>query len=279
MSKVGGWWRNALVLSLLLVSAGVQALDNYWVVGSFAREGNASREAERLGRVTGLDVSYKVFQSTGAIYYRVVTRASLSPDALLALRRELAKTGVTDLWLTSLGAEVQSPIATVAESRSQAVVTEAGNAPLSTADVDRGGRYYLVVESTTDVDAAVALELKLNKSFGGVSSMTVLAEGDVQHRVVIGPATLVALDPVAARLQETGYTGTWLMPYDSSSMAPSTTEPLLLEGASQRVVDGDSIPGSPNDGPALNNSATATVDACGRPYNLARLTRDCQSSL
>ena len=38
--------------------------------------------------------------------------------------------------------------------------------------------------------------------------MTALAEGNVQHRVVIGPGTLVALDLVASRLQQTGYTDT-----------------------------------------------------------------------
>ena len=69
----------------------MQALDNYWVVGSFAREANASREAERLSRVTGIDVSYKRFRNSGMIYYGVVTPASLSPAALQTLRDELAK--------------------------------------------------------------------------------------------------------------------------------------------------------------------------------------------
>ena len=309
MSKIGTLWRKALLsvgrgngtidrsqsrtglrgllLSLLLVSTGVQALDNYWVVGSFAREANASREAERLSRLTGIDVSYKIFRNSGMIYYGVLTPASLSPDALQTLKDELAKTGVRDLWLTSLASDAQSPLDTVAESRTRTSSVEAGNSSPSTEVRSPDGLYYLVVGSTTDVDAAVALELKLNKSFGRVSSMTALAEGNVQHRVVIGPGTLVALDSVAARLQQAGYMGTWLMPYESNAGVPATLEPLLLDSGLQRIAPTDRGPtdrgptdrgptDSPlTDNPRVNTDSTAPVDACGRPYNLARLSRDC----
>ena len=309
MSKTGTLWRKALLivgrgngtinrsqsrtglrgllLSLLLVSTGVQALDNYWVVGSFAREANASREAERLSRLTGIDVSYKIFRNSGMIYYGVLTPASLSPDALQTLKDELAKTGVRDLWLTSLASDAQSPLDTVAESRTRTSSVEAGNSSPSTEVRSPDGLYYLVVGSTTDVDAAVALELKLNKSFGRVSSMTALAEGNVQHRVVIGPGTLVALDSVAARLQQAGYMGTWLMPYESNAGVPATAEPLLLDSGLQRIAPTDRGPTDRGptdrgptdrpltDNPRVNTDSTAPVDACGRPYNLARLSRDC----
>ncbi|MDB9880393.1 hypothetical protein OAC87_07525 [Pseudomonadales bacterium] len=284
-------WRG-LLLSLLLVSAGVQALDNYWVVGSFAREANASREAERLSRVTGIDISYKRFRNSGMIYYGVVTPASLSPAALQTLRDELAKTGVTDLWLTSLAPDVSSSLAAGADSGTRTISAEAGNSSPPAEARNPDGLYYLVVESTTDVDAAVALELKLNKTFGRVSSMTALAEGNVQHRVVIGPGTLVALDLVASRLQQTGYTDTWLMPYEANAVAPATAEPLLLDSGSQRIAATERGPtdrgptdrgptdrgptdSPPTDNPRGNTDSTAPIDACGRPYNLARLARDC----
>ena len=172
-----------LLLSLLLVSAGVQALDNYWVVGSFAREANACREAERLSRLTGIDVSYKIFRNSGRIYYGVLTPASLSPDALQTLKDELAKTGVRDLWLTSLAPDAQSPLGTVAESRTRTSSVEAGNSAPST-EAGKPGRALLSSRGGARqmLMRPWRLELKLNKSFGRVSSMTALAEGNVQHR-------------------------------------------------------------------------------------------------
>ena len=77
------------------------------------------------------------------------------------------------------------------------------------------------------------------------------------------------------------------MPYEANAGAPATAEPLLLDSGSQRIAATERGPtdrgptdrgptDSPlTDNPRVNTDSTAPVDACGRPYNLARLSRDC----
>ena len=284
----------------LWVPSSVLARDNYWVLGSFAKESTASREAKRLGQVAATQVGYQAFQRTdGSLIYRIVAPASIAPDAVKRLRAELAKTSVRNLWQITLTQVPESLKATETQTTTQSPSmprpsTQSPSIPSSSiqspstptpstpspsalmasevfavAELER--RYQLVVASTTDVDAAVALELKLQKDFAGVSSMTALDDSKVQHRVLIGPAPLKAFDPVIARLQEMGITGTWMLPYDSEPNPSAARTPLLLMPVPQETVSADASL-------KADEKQVAPLDVCGRAYNLARLQRDCPSS-
>ncbi len=297
---VGRLCACSLMLALLWVPSSVMARDNYWVLGSFAKESRASREAERLGQVTATQVGYQAFQSTdGSLIYRIVAPASIESDAVKRLRAELAKTNVRDLWQITLAEVPVSLQATVTQTATQSPSmlrpstqspstqspsTQSPSTPSSSIQspstltvsevftgTDPERRYQLVVASTTDVDVAVALELKLQKDFAGVSSMTALDNGKVQHRVLIGPAPLNAFDPVIARLQEMDITGTWMLPYAGEPSPSVTVAPLLLMPVPQETVAAD---GSSK----ADVKKIAPLDVCGRAYNLARLKRDCPSS-
>ena len=262
---VGRLCACSLMLALLWVPSSVLARDNYWVLGSFAKESTASREAKRLGQVAATQVGYQAFQRTdGSLIYRIVAPASIAPDAVKRLRAELAKTSVRNLWQITLtqvpeslkATETQTttqspsmprpstPRPSIPSSSIQSPSTPTPSTPspsalmasevFAVAELER--RYQLVVASTTDVDAAVALELKLQKDFAGVSSMTALDDSKVQHRVLIGPAPLKAFDPVIARLQEMGITGTWMLPYESEPNPSAARTPLLLMPVPQETV-------------------------------------------
>ena len=80
---VGRLCACSLMLALLWVPSSVLARDNYWVLGSFAKESTASREAKRLGQVAATQVGYQAFQRTdGSLIYRIVAPASIAPDAV-----------------------------------------------------------------------------------------------------------------------------------------------------------------------------------------------------
>ena len=297
---VGRLCACSLMLALLWVPSSVLARDNYWVLGSFAKESTASREAKRLGQVAATQVGYQAFQRTdGSLIYRIVAPASIAPDAVKRLRAELAKTSVRNLWQITLTQVPESLKATETQTATQSPSmprpsTQSPSIPSSSlqspstptpstpspsalmasevfavAELER--RYQLVVASTTDVDAAVALELKLQKDFAGVSSMTALDDSKVQHRVLIGPAPLKAFDPVIARLQEMGITGTWMLPYESEPNPSAARTPLLLMPVPQETVSADASL-------KADEKQVAPLDVCGRAYNLARLQRDCPSS-
>ena len=152
-------------LTLLLVSMTARA-ELYLVVGSYAKAASATSEAARLSGLLGVDVTTHATVVDGVTYQRVLLRAVSTNSEV---DRLLTQQGISP-WRFNLDTDTDA------------------NAATATASMESDTKqYFVVAASYTDVERALEEERMLADNFNSVRGQTSLLDGEVQHRVLVGP--------------------------------------------------------------------------------------------
>jgi len=286
--------QGLMLLALAATARGADTnsvtLQPYWVVGSFTAQTDAVAEAHRLAARVGVTPAYRHFQAVDGIgRYRLLVALPPTTAAQSALRSQLATAGVTNPWQVQLQPTMNRALASAPDMLPAAPRSaDAAGAQLPAGEsANWQGLYYLVVASTVDVNRSVQVELALNKLFARVTSMTVLVGNKVQHRVMVGPAHLAALDGVQARLQQEGFNQAWLLPASAGDDAiqynaiqnNASQENLVLDAMERQAAPGVQLPqpiAAKMPTKETSPAPAAISERCGRAFNLARLNRDCK---
>jgi len=174
-------------LTLLLVSMTARA-ELYLVVGSYAKAASATSEAARLSGLLGVDVTTHATVVDGVTYQRVLLRAVSTNSEV---DRLLAQQGISP-WRFNLDTDA--------------------NAATATASMESDTKqYFVVAASYTDVEKALEEERMLADNFNSVRGQTSLLDGEVQHRVLVGPDSRATAEQNRIELVSLGYTTAWLL--------------------------------------------------------------------
>ncbi|MDZ7686243.1 MAG: hypothetical protein U5O39_15600 [Gammaproteobacteria bacterium] len=163
----------AMGVGLLLALWAVGKEPSHWVVGSFSSSINARAEAERLQGELGVPVAV----TSSSPHRLLVDHDALAPETL---RSRTRAAGVSNPW----------PLYDDVGNESPAVANE----PV-----------WLKIADVSDIQISIDIELELARLFSGVRSDSVMTNGTLSHRVILGPVPLVDLERVRARLREAGY--------------------------------------------------------------------------
>ena len=178
-------------LTLLLVSMTARA-ELYLVVGSYAKAASATSEAARLSGLLGVDVTTHATVVDGVTYQRVLLRAVSTNSEV---DRLLTQQGISP-WRFNLDTDTDTD----------------ANAATATASMESDTKqYFVVAASYTDVERALEEERMLADNFNSVRGQTSLLDGEVQHRVLVGPDSRATAEQNRIELVSLGYTTAWLL--------------------------------------------------------------------
>ncbi|MCB1646851.1 MAG: SPOR domain-containing protein [Pseudomonadales bacterium] len=205
----------------------------YLVLGSFSQKASAVTEAGRLSRALASPVLLHTYKRDNQIFYRVVVSAD-STDAGQPAR--LAQAGVKGAWKVSLPpAEVTTAGADSSASAVKSPVLQAGSPetasdarPTTRTDAGQYGSneiatgpgsqsqtdeaiWYLVTGSFSQVDDAVQQEQSLIRQGLETAGASILKDGRIYHRVMVGPYPTDQHADVLDRLASVGITSSWKM--------------------------------------------------------------------
>ncbi|MBV1879980.1 MAG: hypothetical protein KUG79_20230 [Pseudomonadales bacterium] len=226
-----------------MVSLQVHA-DNLWVLGSIKNEAFAEAQAKRLSTLIGAEVNISPIEHKGARYFRLLIVAldatqqqllaaeeispwALAADRVLATNIVSEKTTAESLRTSAAGAEaslIRAPMATV---------------PMDTVPITRavGGTYELVAASYRDVETALDAETKIASFTDRVHGKTVLVNGEVFYRIVVGPLVQGEIVSRQKLLVINGFNNSWLV-----NAAPTTElkrpVPSMELGGKRKAVSG-----------------------------------------
>ena len=168
-----------VVLLLTLMSPMALAASGDWVIGSFENKASAMTESQRLGDV--LNVPVRVTET--APHRLLVGQAFLSSDDATA-RFEAA--GIFGAWRL-----VTQP----------SLMTEASKA-LATPSARS---LWLLIDRSTDIQESMDVELRLSRLFTGVASESVMENGRLVHRIMLGPIRPRDVDAIRQHLAQNGF--------------------------------------------------------------------------
>lgn len=234
-------------LMLLLVSMSVRA-ELYLVVGSYSQVASAASEATRLSNSLGVDVITHATEVDGKLYQRVLIRAGSTNSEI---DQSLAQQGISP-WLYSVDTDASS-----------ASMTNVGDPAIEKASVDSDSQqYFVVAASYTDVEQALDEERKLADNFNSVKGQTSLVDGDVQHRVLVGPNKKTIAEANRDELVSLGYESAWLLAAaaDEYGYLSSVTSSTPNERVSQEA-------------PQVIESIVPVVEEDTSGFNLATLPK------
>jgi hypothetical protein len=183
-------------LTLLLVSMTARA-ELYLVLGSYSKAASATSQATHLTELLGVDVTTHATQIEGITYQRVLLRAGSTNNEIDQL---LSQQGISP-WLFNLNPDAASV----------SFVDSAERSTQTTSMDSDSQQYFVVAASYTDVERALEEERTLADNFNSVRGQTSLVDGEVQHRVLIGPNYKVTAEKHKAELLSLGYSSAWLL--------------------------------------------------------------------
>ncbi len=229
----------------LSLSMAVHAAGDFWVLGSYSTRAAAAAEALRLAPLLATDLAVVNGQIEGRAVYRVTLDYHLFERELVLPR--LTAAGVVP-WRITLHDDVAMTVL-------PGITQHARNAPLP------GEGAYLLVTSVRDIQASIDTELALGRIVSGVVSESRLEQGDIVHRVMVGPIQGSDLDTIRSRLAAAGYID-----------LPLVTRLSPVQGSGRGFVYLVNLPGTR----ASSAKARAPMDEEGRSpakgqYNFARL--------
>jgi len=241
--------KSLIALSLMLLTVSMTArAELYLVVGSYSQAVSATSEATRLADSLGVDVITHASEVDGNIYQRVLIRAGSTNSEIDQL---LAQQGISP-WLFSLDTE--------AEPTSMTSLSEPTTEKTSM-DND-AQQFFVVAASYTDVEQALEEERKLTDNFDSVKGQTSLVDGDVQHRVLVGPDKRAVAEQNREELVSLGYESAWLI-------AAAADEYGYLSSSTSSSISDRSIQESPR----MVRPKTPVVEEDKTGFNLATLPK------
>ena len=187
--------RSIVSLLIICLFSGQISAADYWVVGSFLKEQSALIEVNRLSSRVGLVVEISEFTRAGVDHYRLVVA---SADMDRSAKEQLANMNI-EPWLLSINSTDVSSAGGIAETERVAVVPTGS------------GQSFYVAGSYLDVEEALDIERELSASFTSVRGETALVEGQVLHRVLVGPLKQSDIDITGSMLAEMGFGSAWLV--------------------------------------------------------------------
>lgn len=189
-----------------------QALaDSYWVVGSYRQNAMADSEADRLSALTGTSIKVVEYSVTGRRFFRVLISAADFDDEVLS---QLTEIGIKP-WLVSFTRGNQPEAGdTVTASPGIGIAPIEDIPPVisDTTDLstttDVSDSLYVIAASSTEVEEALELERTLSEKFLSVRGETALVDGQVVHRILIGPLLQRQVASTRFRLENMGFEDT-----------------------------------------------------------------------
>lgn len=195
---------------ILAALVSCQALaDSYWVVGSFKQNAVADREADRLSALVGTTIEVAGYDVTGRRYYRLLISTADFDDGVSS---QLTKISI-EPWLVSFthgkrpqpGGTSLITVGVDSIADRMLMVNEAFDLFMP---ADVANSLYVVAASSTEVEEALELERKLSDKFLSVRGETALVDGQVVHRILIGPLLQRQVASTRFRLENMGFEDT-----------------------------------------------------------------------
>lgn len=173
-------WRLVPLLLLSCCSLAAHAVGVSWVLGSFSSRAGAEAEALRLGRVLAVELPIVAGKANGQTVYRVTLDYHLfEREQILA---SLKAAGIEPWRMTLPDNNAAPPMATGA-----------------------GQGVYLLVTSERDIQASINTELAVSRIVSGVQTESRLEQGDIVHKVMVGPIQAADLDTMRQALAQAGF--------------------------------------------------------------------------
>ena len=253
------------LILLLMISRSVAAEDIFWVLGSFLEEDVARVDGSRISNNAGIEVLLFESMVNGRVQYRLLTDVlRVAPSNRAALRQQLIKFGVSDLWTLRFDdappyMEVVFSDGTAANALSAAELAEIdsmlnyyddgyvegalmdmamlaednSSGLVSTTSVGLALN-YVVVGSYGSIENANDQVSKLGDAVTKILSQEVTVRrkqisGEIVYRVLIGPVLPIEVNDLMGSLTEWGVLGAWLLP---EVMAPAY---ISSQGSNQDV--------------------------------------------
>ncbi|XOV89399.1 MAG: SPOR domain-containing protein [Pseudomonadota bacterium] len=174
-------WRLVPLLLLSCFSLAAHAVGVSWVLGSFSTRAGAEAEASRLGQLLAVELPIVAGEANGQTVYRVTLDYHLfEREQILA---SLKAAGI-EPWRMTLQDN---------DNAALSLVTGAGQG------------VYLLVTSERDIQASINTELAVSRIVSGVQTESRLEEGDIVHKVMVGPIQAPDLDTIRQALAEAGF--------------------------------------------------------------------------
>ncbi len=205
---------------------------DYWVIGSYTQALVANKEAVRLSSLTGAEISISEYSVSGSRYFRLLITSNHFNDRIL---NQLVKMNIEPWYLSSASmtasatqttTRTQTATQTASQTRTATALTEPSTST-SAASPDSPGQeaggyetaqsdnLYLVAASSTEVEEALEMERNLSDVFISVRGETALIEGQVIHRVLIGPLSQSEIESARSKLAELGFEDTPVVEIDN----------------------------------------------------------------
>ncbi len=170
-----------LIAVLLLCLPALAGATTHWVVGSFEEEARAVTEAKRLEQALGLPVVV----TRSPPYRLLVDYDVLEAEAAEAL---FLQVGINGAWRITEGRITEVSARTFSATPSRAAPSRAApsRAAPSRPELTSAGGIWLLAAEVDEIQRSIDIELDLARIYSGVSSESVLSDGELVHRVMLG---------------------------------------------------------------------------------------------
>ena len=208
------------LLPLLMVCPTVAGADD-WVVGSFSDNARARAEAARLRDALGMEVRI----SASHPHRLLVDARAIDPDLAPAAFRAAGVEGAWRLRRAESGASVPVSDESVSDST------------------------WLLLGDFEDVQASIDVEIRLSRTFRGVVSESVIDDGRLRHRVMLGPVRAGDLAEFRRRLAALGVEAPTLIDAPAGTYTTfASVKPAGPERQVRPATDEITPPSRPSDG-------------------------------
>ncbi len=226
----------SVLIVTLIFSSQIYAGD-YWVVGSYTDSETAKKGKNRLSSLTGAAVEISEFVIKGTTYHRLLVSDQAFNDQVLA---SLESVGILPWYLSTVLSDQPQVVMpkesataenTTGSQGKEGMTSDKATEKTESIDPEYAklgpGQAFFVAESSTEVEKALDTERKLADAFLEVRGQTALIDGQVLHRVLVGPLAQTDIAGARIKLNSLGYVDVFLINVENDVLIEDTVLPIV----------------------------------------------------